>query len=335
MNSPIDGLLSTLRLTDTGAHERGTSSPGPSQWMPLGRVFGGQVLAQSITAATHTIAGRPHHPLDAGYFLRPGDVQHPITFSVDRIHDGRSFSARRTQAFQHGEPILSLIASFQTHDEVRAPAGDAQRPARPRSRLHRRRAGSPRARRRALLVERARVRRSAHPVAGVPEGRRRADARQAVWMRARPSAGFPTTRASTGPRSRTRATTRSSNRSCAHGIAWATPGLKVASLDRHVVAPATPASTTGCCTRWSRRRRAGAADSRWGGSTPRGHARGERGPGGHGPRSRARGVRRTGAPWLGDRRAIPRDAVVVSQNGTSAAPSAAGRGGTRWTTPVT
>ena len=51
------------------------------------------------------------------YFLRPGDVNLPITFSVDRIHDGRSFSTRRTQAYQEGEPILSMIASFQDTDD--------------------------------------------------------------------------------------------------------------------------------------------------------------------------------------------------------------------------
>ena len=85
--------------------------------MPLGRVFGGQVLAQSLVAAMHTVpTDRTIHSMH-GYFLRPGDVQHPITFSVDRIHDGRSFTTRRTQAYQNGEPILSLIASFQTHDE--------------------------------------------------------------------------------------------------------------------------------------------------------------------------------------------------------------------------
>jgi acyl-CoA thioesterase II len=48
--------------------------------------------------------------------LRPGDVALPITFSVDRIHDGRSFSTRRTQAYQNGVPIFSMIASFQDED---------------------------------------------------------------------------------------------------------------------------------------------------------------------------------------------------------------------------
>jgi acyl-CoA thioesterase-2 len=47
------------------------------------------------------------------YFLRAGDSSEPITFSVERLRDGRSFSARRTHALQFGRPILSMIASFQ------------------------------------------------------------------------------------------------------------------------------------------------------------------------------------------------------------------------------
>ncbi|NQX27603.1 acyl-CoA thioesterase II [Microbacteriaceae bacterium VKM Ac-2854] len=85
--------------------------------MPAGRVFGGQVLAQSLIAAMRTVEpDRIVHSMH-GYFLRPGDVNQPITFSVDRIHDGRSFCTRRTQAYQSGLPILSMIASFQTEDD--------------------------------------------------------------------------------------------------------------------------------------------------------------------------------------------------------------------------
>src|SRR4051812_43123197 len=81
--------------------------------MPHGRVFGGQVLAQTVMAAQRTVAtDRIIHSMH-GYFLRAGDPAQPITFAVDRIHDGRSFSARRTQAYQNGVPIFSMIASFQ------------------------------------------------------------------------------------------------------------------------------------------------------------------------------------------------------------------------------
>jgi len=117
VTEPLASLLTALDLTDTGARTSEDIFTGPSQWMPLGRVFGGQVLAQSIVAASRTVPdGRAIHSMH-GYFLRPGDVNLPITFSVDRIHDGRSFSTRRTQAYQSGQPILSMIASFQDEDE--------------------------------------------------------------------------------------------------------------------------------------------------------------------------------------------------------------------------
>lgn len=116
-DNPLAEMIATLNL-DSAA---GDSAPedifiGPSQWMPHGRVFGGQVLAQCVVAASRTvIADRRIHSLH-GYFLRPGDIAQPIRFSVDRLRDGRSFSTRRVQAFQNSEPIFSMIASFQDDD---------------------------------------------------------------------------------------------------------------------------------------------------------------------------------------------------------------------------
>jgi acyl-CoA thioesterase-2 len=75
-------------------------------------VFGGQVVGQALMAAARTIEGRVPHSLHA-YFLLPGDMAAPIVYEVDRIRDGKSFSARRVQAIQHGRPIFSGIASFQ------------------------------------------------------------------------------------------------------------------------------------------------------------------------------------------------------------------------------
>ncbi|RNE59125.1 acyl-CoA thioesterase [Cryobacterium tepidiphilum] len=117
MHAPLDGLITALDLVDTGARTSEDIFTGPSQWMPHGRVFGGQVLAQSLVAATRTVADDRHVHSMHGYFLRPGDVDESITFAVDRIHDGRSFSTRRVQAYQTGLPILSMIASFQDDDE--------------------------------------------------------------------------------------------------------------------------------------------------------------------------------------------------------------------------
>ncbi len=114
---PLAELLSTLNLSDaSGARTREDIFIGPSQWMPHGRVYGGQVLAQSLVAASRTVDDvRVAHSLH-GYFLRAGDITLPITFSVDRLRDGRSFSTRRVQAYQNGEPIFSMIASFEDVD---------------------------------------------------------------------------------------------------------------------------------------------------------------------------------------------------------------------------
>lgn len=116
VSDPVSDMLAALTLTDAGVRTREDIFTAPSLWTPQRRVFGGQVAAQAVLAAMQTVeADRFIHSMH-GYFLRPGDDEQPITFSVDRIHDGRSFSTRRTQAYQNGEPILSMIASFQDVD---------------------------------------------------------------------------------------------------------------------------------------------------------------------------------------------------------------------------
>lgn len=136
--APLEDLLDVLDLEPVGSAHITVDRPerdketdlgrseaeiflGRSQPMPHGRVFGGQVLAQSVIAAGRTVddlddaADHPRriHSLH-GYFLRPGDPDHRIRFAVERLRDGRSFSARRVHAIQNGQPIMSMISSFQT-----------------------------------------------------------------------------------------------------------------------------------------------------------------------------------------------------------------------------
>ena len=111
---PHDPLAEMLETLDLSGGE--TEFVGKSQWMPHGRVYGGQVLAQSLIAASRTVAAdRVIHSLH-GYFLRAGDIGQPVKYSVDVLRDGRSFSTRRVQGFQNDEPIFSMIASFQEQD---------------------------------------------------------------------------------------------------------------------------------------------------------------------------------------------------------------------------
>jgi acyl-CoA thioesterase-2 len=80
------------------------------------RVFGGQVVAQSLIAAQRTVEGRAPHSLHA-YFILGGDPSEPIRFDVERIRDGRSFATRRVVARQRGEAIFVMSTSFQVEEE--------------------------------------------------------------------------------------------------------------------------------------------------------------------------------------------------------------------------
>ena len=76
-----------------------------------GRMYGGQFLAQGLAAATLTTEeGRDVHSLHA-YFLRPGDVDTSVEYDVERVRDGRSFSARVVRAMQDGKELFRMMIS--------------------------------------------------------------------------------------------------------------------------------------------------------------------------------------------------------------------------------
>ena len=89
---------------------------GQSQDLGFGAVFGGQEMGQALSAAYQTVSPeRMVHSLHC-YFLRPGDVRHPILYEVEHIRDGNTVSTRRVQAIQHGKSIFYLNASFQLEE---------------------------------------------------------------------------------------------------------------------------------------------------------------------------------------------------------------------------
>jgi acyl-CoA thioesterase II len=90
---------------------------GQNYQAPWKRVFGGQVLAQSLSAATQTVdPERSAHSMHA-YFLLAGDINIPIVFEVEKIRDGGSFSTRRVVAKQNGLAIFFMSVSFQKPQE--------------------------------------------------------------------------------------------------------------------------------------------------------------------------------------------------------------------------
>ncbi|MCA9545159.1 MAG: acyl-CoA thioesterase II [Myxococcales bacterium] len=89
---------------------------GQAQDPGWGRLYGGHVLGQALSAVAQTVpAERQVHSLHS-YFLRPGRVDTPVVYEVDRIRDGGSFTTRRVVAIQRGKAIFSLSASFQIEE---------------------------------------------------------------------------------------------------------------------------------------------------------------------------------------------------------------------------
>ncbi len=228
-----DALAGLLAVLDLAADPGGEPDCflGQSQPQPWGRVFGGQVLAQSLAAAQRTVEpGRPVHSLH-GYFLRAGDSGEPITFAVERLRDGRSFSARRTHAMQFGRPILSMIASFQAPAEGvdhQAPMPDVPGPESLPS-LAERYAGVDHVAARYWSRQRPMdLRHVEEPIYLTPAPER--TPQQAVWMRA--VGALPD-----DPALHTAVLAYASDYSLlepvlrAHGRAWSERGLKAASLD--------------------------------------------------------------------------------------------------------
>jgi acyl-CoA thioesterase-2 len=112
MSQISDSLMSILDLETL---ERNLFR-GRSPDVGWSRVFGGQVIGQSLYAACKTVEGREPHSLHA-YFLLPGDPTIPIVYEVDRLRDGRSFTTRRVLAVQKGEAIFAMSASFHVAEE--------------------------------------------------------------------------------------------------------------------------------------------------------------------------------------------------------------------------
>jgi acyl-CoA thioesterase-2 len=86
---------------------------GQSRSVGSPRVFGGQVMAQALSAAMRTVPEDRFVHSFHGYFVLPGDLEIPIIFEVDRIRDGGSFTTRAVKAIQNGKAIFHLTASFQ------------------------------------------------------------------------------------------------------------------------------------------------------------------------------------------------------------------------------
>jgi acyl-CoA thioesterase-2 len=112
MSRVLDELLALLKLEPIEEN----LFRGHSQDLGFRQLFGGQVLGQCVSAASQTVVPERHIHSMHGYFLRPGDAGLPVVYTVDRVRDGGSFTTRRVVAIQKGQPIFTLMASFQAEE---------------------------------------------------------------------------------------------------------------------------------------------------------------------------------------------------------------------------
>jgi acyl-CoA thioesterase-2 len=95
-------------------HDRFVGASGPREH---GRIFGGLVLAQAAIAGWRTVGeDRRLHSLHA-YFVRGGKPELPIEYHVERVRDGRTFTARRILVRQGDEAICDVTTSFVRPEE--------------------------------------------------------------------------------------------------------------------------------------------------------------------------------------------------------------------------
>lgn len=110
----VDDFVRLLTVTPAAETDRYTGTPQPGG---VGRVFGGQVIAQALQAAQVSAPeGMVAHSLHA-YFLRGGEEGVPTDYAIARDFEGRSFANRRVVASQNGGAILNLTASFQRPED--------------------------------------------------------------------------------------------------------------------------------------------------------------------------------------------------------------------------
>lgn len=83
----------------------------------LPRVFGGQVVAMAMEAATRTLTTPwTAHSVQC-QFLRPGDASHPIRFEVTESRNGGSFANRDVDAFQGDRRLFAARVSYHRNEE--------------------------------------------------------------------------------------------------------------------------------------------------------------------------------------------------------------------------
>lgn len=108
----LTNLRDCLNLRDVGDGRFG----GDNYRLDYHRVFGGQILAQTITALAAVADGMTLKSLTQ-VFSREGSASEPMSYVVDERHRGRSFATYTIAAQQGDRMVGSALASLHRPDE--------------------------------------------------------------------------------------------------------------------------------------------------------------------------------------------------------------------------
>ncbi|SHI26126.1 acyl-CoA thioesterase [Streptomyces sp. 3214.6] len=104
----LDHVLAALALTETEPD----TFLAPSATIDLPRLFGGQILAQTLLAAARTVdRTAPAHSLHA-HFLRPGHPERPVRLTISRLRDGNRLHSRAVTVTQEDRTLATATVSF-------------------------------------------------------------------------------------------------------------------------------------------------------------------------------------------------------------------------------
>lgn len=117
MNSNIESALELKQISNDMFISR-------TLWLPLGArgVFGGQIIGQSLVAASSTVHPDFHVHSMHSYFLLPGDSKKEVKYSVTRLRDGKSFTTRlvvATQPFPANSAVSSNAENSAKSEKAR------------------------------------------------------------------------------------------------------------------------------------------------------------------------------------------------------------------------
>jgi acyl-CoA thioesterase-2 len=110
----LEDLLGVLRL-EAVADDRFRIRAAATEMFD--RVYGGQLLAQALVAASATVVAKEPQSLHAA-FVNAGRPGRPVEVAVSRVRDGRSTAARGVTILQDDVPLLLAFACFHANSEA-------------------------------------------------------------------------------------------------------------------------------------------------------------------------------------------------------------------------